>query len=529
MGNMTGSQPESQGGIQATPTQQSEWPVVTFFFILYVLVMIRNAWISDDAYITLRTVDNFVHGHGLTWNTAERVQAYTHPLWMFCLLGLYILTREAYFTTLVFSMSISAMAGYLLAFRIARSAGVAILALACLTFSKACLDYSTSGLENPLTHLLLALFILVYCHREKNPQWFFRLSLIAALMAINRLDTLLFVLPALLGGFFQLPWGRRIRSLLLGFLPLIAWEVFAILYYGFPFPNTAYAKLNTGIASPELAFQGLCYLMNSLNLDPLTLLIILAGGTLAFTWKGGNTTVVPLAIGIALYLVYVICIGGDFMSGRFLSAALVVAVGVIASVLPIDLKTSVPVLVMVLMVGTLSPYTQYLLRQQYTPPKEIPLIDNRGIADERAFYHTTSSLSLISRRQKLPWSNWIKDGIRARMKGPDVVTRGPIGFFGYYAGPKIHVVDEWALADPLLTRLPMVRKDWRIGHFERKIPAGYLATLETGQNQIVDPGIAAFYDKLSLITRGPIFSTARLQEIVLMNLGWYDHLIRLDE
>ncbi len=44
------------------------------------LLALKCAWVSDDAYITFRTVDNFVHGHGLRWNTGERVQAYTNPL-----------------------------------------------------------------------------------------------------------------------------------------------------------------------------------------------------------------------------------------------------------------------------------------------------------------------------------------------------------------------------------------------------------------------------------------------------------------
>jgi hypothetical protein len=58
-------------------------------FLLYVLAFIRNAWICDDAYITFRTVDNFIQGYGLRWNIQERVQTYTHPLWMFLLsLGL---------------------------------------------------------------------------------------------------------------------------------------------------------------------------------------------------------------------------------------------------------------------------------------------------------------------------------------------------------------------------------------------------------------------------------------------------------
>ena len=44
---------------------------------LLAVVILLMAWLSDDAYITLRVVDNAVNGLGLTWNPAERVQAYT--------------------------------------------------------------------------------------------------------------------------------------------------------------------------------------------------------------------------------------------------------------------------------------------------------------------------------------------------------------------------------------------------------------------------------------------------------------------
>ncbi|HEY0840318.1 MAG TPA: hypothetical protein VGD74_09030 [Vulgatibacter sp.] len=62
-----------------------------------------QAWVVDDAYITLRSVDNFVHGLGLGWNPDERVQAFTHPLWMFCLSALYFFTRESFLTPLALS------------------------------------------------------------------------------------------------------------------------------------------------------------------------------------------------------------------------------------------------------------------------------------------------------------------------------------------------------------------------------------------------------------------------------------------
>jgi arabinofuranosyltransferase len=68
----------------------------------------------------------------------------------------------------------------------------------------------------------------------------------------------------------------------------------------------------------------------------------------------------------------------------------------------------------------------------------------------------------------------------------------------------------------------------RIGHLERPIPDGYLETLMTGENQLQDRNLAAYYDKLRLVTRGPLFSWERLKTIVEMNLGKYDHLIDKD-
>src|SRR4029450_2783478 len=123
---------------------------------LYGVVLVRTAWLSDDAYITFRTIDNFVNGYGLRWNVAERVQAYTHPLWMLLLSAVYVWTRQMYLTAIVVSMVLSLAAVALLGWYYWRrhvdplllSTGLGILVL-----SRAFVDYSTSGLENPLTNL----------------------------------------------------------------------------------------------------------------------------------------------------------------------------------------------------------------------------------------------------------------------------------------------------------------------------------------------------------------------------------------
>ncbi len=65
-------------------------PIAAVLFYTYLLI--RTAWLCDDAYISYRVVDNFVNGYGLKWNISERVQAYTHPLWLFLNIIAYSLT-----------------------------------------------------------------------------------------------------------------------------------------------------------------------------------------------------------------------------------------------------------------------------------------------------------------------------------------------------------------------------------------------------------------------------------------------------
>ena len=76
--------------------------------------------------------------------------------------------------------------------------------------------------------------------------------------------------------------------------------------------------------------QGCYYLWNSLKTDPVTLATIAAA--LGFACWQRKPRRVCVAAGIALYLLYVVRIGGDFMSGRYLTAPLLAAVGVLVSV-----------------------------------------------------------------------------------------------------------------------------------------------------------------------------------------------------
>jgi arabinofuranosyltransferase len=92
------------------------------------------------------------------------------------------------------------------------------------------------------------------------------------------------------------------------------------------------------------------------------------------------------------------------------------------------------------------------------------------------------------------------------------VTFPTIGFAGYFAGPGVHVIDPYALSDPVLARLPAQRK-FRVGHYERHMPEGYPESVASGVNRISDPGLAAYYDHMRLIVSGSLWTRARWRAI----------------
>lgn len=48
--------------------------------VALVLAAVRLGWASDDAFITIRSVDHLVHGKGFSINVDQRVQSFTSPL-----------------------------------------------------------------------------------------------------------------------------------------------------------------------------------------------------------------------------------------------------------------------------------------------------------------------------------------------------------------------------------------------------------------------------------------------------------------
>jgi len=131
-------------------------------YLVVLAVFLKNAWVTEDACINFRSLEQLFAGHGPVWNIGERVQVYSSPLWFWLLAAGRLLTGNEYELVLIASGALT-MA---LLWQLHRMADghrlVWMLMVLLLVASSAFFDFTSSGLENPLSYVLLAGFVLAF-------------------------------------------------------------------------------------------------------------------------------------------------------------------------------------------------------------------------------------------------------------------------------------------------------------------------------------------------------------------------------
>ncbi len=274
-----------------------------------------------------------------------------------------------------------------------------------------------------------------------------------------------------------------------------------------------------------LILQGLDYFLNTINWDPITIFVMALAGVAVLLER--NIKFTALFMGVLLYAAYIVKIGGDFMAGRFFAAPFLLSVAMFSNLFVSKRAqlTSLGIMVLLGVFSFRSPLWASNL-VQYFPA--YPISDRNGISDQRLHY--------FGNERKGQFNSLVENGFREYEWGSEfagdnwqftgyesVYVADALGKPGYKKGPNIYVIDNYALADPLLARLPAV--EWEIGHFRREIPEGYVETLQSGENHIADPNLALYYSKLQVLIMGPIWDKNRMVEIWNFNTGQYDYLL----
>jgi arabinofuranosyltransferase len=513
----------------------------TLLALIYVLVV--NAWVVDDAYITFRTVDNFVHGHGLRWNVDERVQVYTHPLWLMVMTAVYFVTREEFFSsmTVCFLLSLGTFV-YCTRFltRGYRSdLWKAPLFVLGMVASKSVIDYASSGLENALSYAIVALFIIGFLRDSEDgrePLKQLRRSLfLASLIFLNRPDLVLLFAPAVVYLFFgavkSTPVSRLVATVLVATLPATLWIVFSLVYYGFPFPNTAYAKsLSTGIPVSWKLQRGLDYAARSLRADTVGHLAIIAACVVAVIYRARHSLFVMC--GVVLYFGFVVYNGAaaTHMNGRFFSVIIFVAVLVLIRLLK-NKRIAAGFAGLCVAYIAWSPVSAVKFG---TSAYKMYPVHASGIDAKQYVYNEGAALINWRPGKRMPDHEWFRYG-EDFLKNPRKFHIGGasggdgIGYLGFAVGPDKYIIDRVALSEPFLARLPAFQppryEQWKSGHFYRPLPPGYLETIAYKENRFPDKDLGRYYDIIQNITRGSVFRWGRFKDIWNINLGRYSSLI----
>lgn len=512
------------------------------FFALAV-TLIANAWVVDDAYITFRTVDNFVHGYGLTWNTSERVQSYTHPLWMLLASLFYLVTSDVFFTVILLSFCLT-IASVSIALAAATSNAQdtwwkCLLLILSLISSKAFIDYASSGLENPMSYLIASLFLITFIplrhDRQVDEKKAATLLFLSSIAFLNRYDTIILYFPALMWLLYlsrSMPKWRLARVVFVSTLPASLWLCFSLVYYGYPYPNTAYAKaISTGFPLSWKIQRGLEYQANSIYWDTASYVIL--AGAVWFALKNRSPTSIAIIAGLALYMLFVMTSGASatHMSGRFYAVPLFIAIILFVSGVTNHRLALIACSLLAVYI-TWSPVSAI----KFGTAAYQPFPQNESYIDTK-WYVLNEGAALLNWRpgKKMPDNTWYEWGDALRRQPESVYVGGAfggeaIGYAGFAAGPEKHFIDRVGLSDPLLARLPANMparmSDWKSGHFHRTIPAGYVESLASGKNLLLEPNLKKYYDIVRTITRDPIFSWERFSLILNMNLGCYEYLLK---
>ena len=493
--------------------------VLGLFGVLYYF----NAYVCDDAFITFRSVDNFARGLGLRWNPAERVQAFTSPLFALLFAGPYAIVRDTsavpnpdrpYWLAIGLSFGLAAWA--LLHLQRSYDGGPAFWALfALLMSSQAFVTFTSSGLETPLIYLTLAAFFTRWLGKDPiDPRGYAWTFFFAGLVLLTRLDLMLLIVPAL-GQLIASGWrrlGRRlVLPLLAGVSPVVLWHLFSLCYYGFLLPNSYYAKLGVDAPQSLLWWMGRYYLSLNARQDPITLVVCAAAIAVSCT----SRRMFLAGLGVTCYLTYVVSIGADFLGFRFLAPPFLVSAMILIHRLQhwiADTRRSVWIALTAAAVAC----------SIVVPNSPLRAIREGPRAPDVDYYYPASGLARWTPGAHFPFATFLQvdspaDCQRRRVTAPTVAV-GADGLNGFCRGPLASLIDPHGITDPLTARLSVpVTRRFRPAHVWKPIPIGYAASMGESANRIGDPDLAPFYGRLRTIVTGPLWTVERWRSIWQMN------------
>ncbi|MBI3123760.1 MAG: hypothetical protein HYZ10_05095 [Ignavibacteriales bacterium] len=471
--------------------------IVGFLFLLtaYYKLASEAKFIQDDAFTSLRYVQNFVDGNGLVFNIGERVEGYTNFLWVLLLSAVSFLAHAlnlnpnlplvAQFLSTLFGVLIL-VSTYLLAKKIIVknfsgsiiSSLLALSAPAMVLFTTPFIYWSVSGMETPLfvSLTLLSVYYFIDYEEQSKRNAFVIVSVLNSFLRPEGMFFFILLMSfKLIKNFFsaedfqlskkiKLSFNSSIKKSLIAYaVPVIAYIIFRLLYYGYPFPNTFYAKTEF---TTQFLTRGWNYYIDFL--EEYLLFGLFYVPVLIQLMRSKTNTKENILIGFALvYTITLIVIGGDVLPvNRFFLT--------IMPLLFILFINSTAELIEEFLKGKLSLAAKYSLVFILTVYSVLNYWRNLPLMMEKRAYET----GLVT-KMKIYAELLKEDKIKIKSKNKiktTSVAMSTIGAFSFYSGARVidlvGLTDEYVAHNPIEVEgiddeLPVI---WKERHYN----AGYV-------------------------------------------------------
>lgn len=235
--------------------------ILIFCCIVYIAhSLVFRDWIIDDAGISFAYSRNLAEGFGLVSQPGRiPVEGYSNPTWVFLMVPFFWLNSfDPVITPKIISaiMTVASFFIFYLGLKNIPSIGLANRAVVIfmLAITTPFVIWTSSGLENPLYVLLIVLLFYIFTLENHERNHYLAIGVISGLVAMTRPDGMLFI------GLYPIwLWLNRrdednsLRKALMFFgigvfVTFGLYFIFRMLYFGYPLPNTYYAKESVGLS-----------------------------------------------------------------------------------------------------------------------------------------------------------------------------------------------------------------------------------------------------------------------------------------
>lgn len=282
-------------------------------------------FVQDDSFITFRYVKNLIAGHGLVFNIGERVEGYTTFLWTILLAIPAKLGIDLIWAAHILGI-MAGMAALYMVMRLSHLVsgdtgpwGFSLIAAALTACNSSIAYWTTSGMETAMFMLLIVASAFAYLKELKQPAHFLYTPILFVLLSLTRPDgVLLFGLTFLHFAAHAAFRNREnlrhevVRGLRLALffgIPIALFMGWRLMYYGWLFPNTYYAKAGF---SQEYLSAGIDY-FTAFSTTYMWYGVLLVVPVAVLLWRR-RTAEMTYLIGLTLgYMAYVVSVGGDVL------------------------------------------------------------------------------------------------------------------------------------------------------------------------------------------------------------------------